>query len=210
MLSSVVLLYLKHSSRCDVPCQVTPSRVSSVIGTERQPHESATAVAPGATLAEPLTKTVGTQSVYRESEAQTDPFSPEYMIADGQVPEVLTLTHLAYGAGLPATEAELLIIERTRQKRLFTMMLPPATDQCSLDIRMALMEAQEFRDWADRERNIRELQEQRLVLLAEALQSRDERRELELSDKAREAQSVFLVSFRFPTGLEERIRTQEF
>ena len=137
----------------------------------------------GATLAEPLTKTVGTQSVYRESEAQTDPFSPEYMIADGQVPEVLRLTHLAYGAGLPATEAELLIIERTRQKRLFTMMLPPATDQCSLDIRMALMEAQEFRDWADRERNIRELQEQRLVLLAEALQSRDERRELELSDK---------------------------
>jgi hypothetical protein len=137
----------------------------------------------GATLAEPLTKTVGTQSVYRESEAQTDPFSPEYMIAAGQAPEVLTLTHLAYGAGLPATEAELLIIERTRQKRLFTMMLPPATDQCSLDIRMALMEAQEFRDWADRERNIRELQEQRLVLLAEALQSRDERRELELSDK---------------------------
>ena len=31
---------------------------------------------------EPATKTVGTQSVYRESEAQTDPYSPEYVATD--------------------------------------------------------------------------------------------------------------------------------
>eukprot|EP00932_Pfiesteria_piscicida_P001830 SRR837773.11779.p1 GENE.SRR837773.11779~~SRR837773.11779.p1 ORF type:complete len:709 (-),score=332.11 SRR837773.11779:130-2256(-) len=138
----------------------------------------------GATLApEPATKTVGTQSVFRESEAQTDPFSPEYYIAPNQVPEVLTLTHLTYGHGLPASEAELQIIERTRQKRLFQQMLPPPTDEFSLAVRMQLMEMQEFREWADREKQIKELQEKRLTLLKAALLERDANRESKHVDK---------------------------
>jgi hypothetical protein len=44
-----------------------------------------------------------TQSDYRESEAQTDPYTPEYVITDGSNPELLTLANLSYGAGLPAT-----------------------------------------------------------------------------------------------------------
>eukprot|EP00434_Breviolum_minutum_P014394 symbB.v1.2.012691.t3/scaffold880.1/size155533/13 len=107
--------------------------------------------------AEPPTKTVATQSVYRESEAQTDPYSPDYQISS-QVPEVLQLTHLTYGAGLPASEAELQIIERTRQKRIFKQMLPPPCDEFGMEVRVQLMEAQEFREWADRDRTIRELQ----------------------------------------------------
>merc|ERR1719446_1096596 len=130
------------------------------------------------------TKTVGTQSVYRESETQTNPYSPDYYVKfPNQVPEVLTLTHLTYGAGLPATEAELAIIERTRQKRLFEAMLPPPTDDLNLNIRTQLMEAQEFRNWADRERTIRELQEKRLALLKEALAERNEKREGAQDDK---------------------------
>ncbi|CAK0848496.1 unnamed protein product [Prorocentrum cordatum] len=112
-----------------------------------------------------------------------DPFSPEYFVRPDQVPEVLSLTNLTYGAGLPATEAELAIIERTRQKRLFVQMLPPPTDEQNMEIRMQLMEAQEFRDWADRERQIRELQEKRLVLLQRALEERDGKREKAQEDK---------------------------
>eukprot|EP00929_Paragymnodinium_shiwhaense_P007851 TRINITY_DN111766_c0_g1_i1.p1 TRINITY_DN111766_c0_g1~~TRINITY_DN111766_c0_g1_i1.p1 ORF type:complete len:699 (-),score=251.90 TRINITY_DN111766_c0_g1_i1:171-2267(-) len=137
----------------------------------------------GMTMPEPKVKTVGTQSVYRESEAQTDPFSPEYYVVPGQVPEVLTLTHLTYSQGLPVTETELKIIERTRQKRLFEQMLPPPTDEFNLEVRMSLMEAQEFRDWAERERHIRELQEKRLQLLKEALAARDDKREQSQNDK---------------------------
>jgi len=136
-----------------------------------------------ATMAEPATKTVGTQSVYRESEVQTDPFSPEYNIGPNQVPEVLTLTHLAWGTGLPATEAELQIIERTRQKRLFQQMLPPPSDDFSLEVRMQLMEVQEFREWADREAQIKDIQARRLQLLREALAKRDESRESAQNDK---------------------------
>mmetsp|Transcript_6333 Transcript_6333/g.14507 ORF Transcript_6333/g.14507 Transcript_6333/m.14507 type:complete len:703 (-) Transcript_6333:77-2185(-) len=131
----------------------------------------------GVNVADPPTKTVGTQSVFRESEAQTDPYSPDYQIQPNQVPEVLQLTHLTYGAGLPATEAELQIIERTRQKRLFKQMLPPPCDEFGMDVRVQLMEAQEFREWADRERTIRELQDKRLKLLEQALGERDMKRE---------------------------------
>merc|ERR550514_2598668 len=106
------------------------------------------------------TRTVATQSVYRESEAQTDPYSPDYVVAPGSVPEALTLTHLAYARGLPASQAEILIIERTRQKRLFESCLPPPTDEFSYMVRARLMEAQEFKDW-------------RLELLKAALGERD-------------------------------------
>lgn len=126
-------------------------------------------------VAEPKSKTVGTQSLYRESESQTDPYSPDYVVAPNSVPEVLTLTHLTYGMGLPATEAEIKIIERTRQKRLFENMLPPPTDEFSYQVRAQLMEAHEFRDWAERERQITELQDRRLTLLKEAIGHRDEK-----------------------------------
>merc|ERR1719443_1002914 len=136
-----------------------------------------------AAIPESRTKTVGTQSVYRESETQTNPYSPDYFIVPNQVPEVLTLTHLTYGAGLPATEAELAIIERTRQKRLFEAMLPPPTDDLNLNLRCQLMEAQEFRNWADREKTIRDLQEKRLELLKVALGERTLKREANQDDK---------------------------
>jgi len=142
------------------------------------------AASQGATMVpEGKTKTVGTQSVYRESEVQTDPYSPDYFIVPNQVPEVLTLTHLTYGAGLPATEAELAIIERTRQRRLFESMLPPPTDEFNLSLRAQLMEQQEFRNWAEREKTIRELQEKRLELLKVALEERGAKREAEQDDK---------------------------
>mmetsp|Transcript_2000 Transcript_2000/g.4511 ORF Transcript_2000/g.4511 Transcript_2000/m.4511 type:complete len:591 (-) Transcript_2000:95-1867(-) len=135
------------------------------------------------TLHEPKTKAVGTQSLYRESEAQTVPYSPDYFIGPNQVPEILTLTHLTYGSGLPVTEAELQMIERTRQKRLFEQMLPPPTDECNLEVRSKLMEAAEFREWAERERNIKDLQERRLELLRTAMAERTKRRDMGQDEK---------------------------
>jgi Cilia- and flagella-associated protein 91 len=48
---------------------------------------------------------------FRESEAQTDPFTPEYLIEKDNAPEVLTIAHLKYGRGLPASMAEMELIE---------------------------------------------------------------------------------------------------
>ena len=43
------------------------------------------------------TRTVGTQSDYRESETQTDPWTAPYTIRPGSAPEVLALQSLSYG-----------------------------------------------------------------------------------------------------------------
>ena len=45
----------------------------------------------------PLTRTVMVQTDYRDSETQTDPYSPEYVIQPGTQPELLTLATLAFG-----------------------------------------------------------------------------------------------------------------
>ena len=37
------------------------------------------------------------QTDYRDSETQTDPYSPEYVVRPGSQPELLTLTSLTYG-----------------------------------------------------------------------------------------------------------------
>ena len=43
------------------------------------------------------TRSVMVQTDYRDSEAQTDPYSPEYVIRPGSQPEILTLSSLTYG-----------------------------------------------------------------------------------------------------------------
>lgn len=48
-------------------------------------------------VSSPLHKTVETQTDYRDSEAQTDPYTPEYVVKPGEQPELLTLATLSYG-----------------------------------------------------------------------------------------------------------------
>ena len=45
----------------------------------------------------PFTKVAQTQTDYRESETQTDPYSPDYVVRPGTKPELLTLALLTYG-----------------------------------------------------------------------------------------------------------------
>ncbi|CAD7927328.1 unnamed protein product [Amoebophrya sp. A25] len=123
------------------------------------------------------TRTVGTQSMYRESEAQTVPYTPDF-VATTPAPEILTLQNLTFDNGLPATLFEVKIIERTRQKRIFEQMLPPTTDEFSLAVRAQLLEQQEFKEWAERERQIVSLQERRLAMVKELIAEREMNRKV--------------------------------
>ena len=113
-----------------------------------------TAVAPHLLLAPPVrsevnknqnviqevaTKDAEVQTMYRESEAQTVPYTPEYMLVDGNMPEVLLLKDLTYDNGLPIGHKELEMIEQARAKRETEMNLPPFTDEASLALRRYLM-----------------------------------------------------------------------
>jgi hypothetical protein len=63
---------------------------------------------------EPLTKAVGVQTKYRDSEAQTNPYTPQFVVnEDREEPEVLMLDGLGEGS-LPAGAKEITMIERAR------------------------------------------------------------------------------------------------
>ncbi|KAM9343962.1 cilia- and flagella-associated protein 91-like [Pholidichthys leucotaenia] len=119
--------------------------------------------------------TVGVQTDYRESESQTDPYSPEYVVQPGTTPsELLQLAALTWGRGLPAGLPEVEMIERARAKRIWEASLPPQEDMSQLDKRRRMMEEIEAKEWAFREEQIQKLQEERLAVLKELLTWRNE------------------------------------
>uniref|UniRef100_A0A8C7Q5S2 Cilia- and flagella-associated protein 91 n=1 Tax=Oncorhynchus mykiss TaxID=8022 RepID=A0A8C7Q5S2_ONCMY len=126
-------------------------------------------------LPTPFQRTMGVQTDYRDSEAQTDPYTPEYVVRPGTArPELLTLATLTWGRGLPAGLAEVEMIERTRVKRAWEATLPPMDDLSQLDKRKRMMDEMERKEWAFREDEIQKLQEARLALLMGLLRQREE------------------------------------
>jgi hypothetical protein len=125
------------------------------------------------TLEPPKTKTVQIQTDYRESEAQTDPYTPEYVVRPGSQPEVLTIATLSYGKGLPAGLAQVIMIERARAKRAWEATLPPLSDMSQIEKRRRMMEEQECLEWSYREEEIASIQEERMELMKKLLQQRE-------------------------------------
>ncbi|XP_051564471.1 cilia- and flagella-associated protein 91 [Myxocyprinus asiaticus] len=126
----------------------------------------------------PFQRSVGIQTDYRESETQTDPYTPNYVVRPGTAPpELLTLATLTWGHGLPAGLAEVEMIERARMKRAWEATLPPLDDLTQLDKRRRMMEEMERKEWAFREEDIEKLQEARLTLLMQLLRQREEKQD---------------------------------
>uniref|UniRef100_A0A8C2ZKS6 Cilia- and flagella-associated protein 91 n=1 Tax=Cyclopterus lumpus TaxID=8103 RepID=A0A8C2ZKS6_CYCLU len=124
---------------------------------------------------QPTHVTVGVQTDYRESETQTEPYSPEYVVQPGTTPsELLQLAALTWGRGLPAGLAEVEMIERARAKRAWEATLPPLADLSQLEKRRRMMEVMEVKEWAFRDGEIQKLQEARLTVLKDLLRQRDE------------------------------------
>ena len=65
----------------------------------------------------------------RESETQTDPYTPDYVVPAGMEPEVLDIHDWKYGDKLPAGMEQMLTIDRMREKRKFEDALPPTSDE---------------------------------------------------------------------------------
>ncbi|XP_049680191.1 cilia- and flagella-associated protein 91 [Accipiter gentilis] len=121
----------------------------------------------------PKLRTLGTQTDYRDGEAQTDPCSPEYVVPSGSVPELLTLATLTWGRGLPAGLAEVEMIERAREKRAWEATLPTMDNASQIMKRRKMMDDMERKEWAFREQEIEKLQEVRLEVLKKLLQRRE-------------------------------------
>ncbi|NXO34059.1 CFA91 protein, partial [Locustella ochotensis] len=118
--------------------------------------------------------TLGTQTDYRDGEAQTDPYSPEYIVRSGSVPEILALATLTWGRGLPAGQAEMEIIDRIREKRAWEAALPPMDSPSNIAKRLKMMEDMERKEWAYREEEIEKLQNAKMEVFKKLLQRREE------------------------------------
>ncbi|XP_054966308.1 cilia- and flagella-associated protein 91 isoform X5 [Pan paniscus] len=125
-------------------------------------------------LSIPSKSTVGTQTDYRDADVQTDPYSPEYVVCQDSIPELLTLATLTWGRGLPAGQAEVEMIERARKKRAWEATLPALSDTSQFEKRRKMMNEMERKEWAFREQEIEKLQEIRLEVLKELLRKREE------------------------------------
>ena len=137
---------------------------------------------------EPKSKTVGTQSDYRENEAQTTPWDPEAVVPaepsakqrylsernNCEVPELLTLRDMKFAEGLPPGLQEVKRIEKMREKRAFEATLPPLNDLERLPLRQAMIEEWETKEWQERADEIQGVQDERLALLEQALLVREE------------------------------------
>ncbi|NXH12464.1 CFA91 protein, partial [Bucco capensis] len=121
--------------------------------------------------------TLGTQTDYRDGEAQTDPYTPEYVVQRGSLPELLTLATLTWGRGLPAGLAEVEMIERAREKRAWEATLPAKGDASQLEKRRKMIDAMERKEWAFREQEIKKLQEMQLEVFKKLLLRQEETRQ---------------------------------
>ncbi|RTG84039.1 uncharacterized protein DC041_0002821 [Schistosoma bovis] len=123
--------------------------------------------------------------MYRDSEAQTDPYSPLYVVNTGENLETLKLTSLSYGYGLPVGLFDVERIERARQRREIEENLPPYKDIANNLVQIAkrrkILEGLENREWYFREREVEAMQEVRLNVIVQLLRRREQRKQEAIS-----------------------------
>jgi hypothetical protein len=123
---------------------------------------------------EPPTKNAEVQTMFRESEAQTTPYTPEYVLEEGADPEILMLKNLTYQNGLPVGNKELEMIEHARTKRELENNMLPFTDEACFNVRKNMMEQQELKEYKLREIEVESQRNKRLEVLQRTLNEREE------------------------------------
>ncbi len=141
------------------------------------PTETIDPLAPVEEIEELPVKNQEVQTQYRDSESQTNPYTPDFFVKDGTEPEVLLLKDMTFGNGLPVGKKEVMMIEQARSKRELETNLPPFTDEAGLILRKRLMEAQEMKEFHMRESEIDQKRQARLEAIDMALKDHDESNE---------------------------------
>ncbi|RNF15800.1 hypothetical protein TcG_06783 [Trypanosoma cruzi] len=126
-----------------------------------------------------VSRDVGMQTVYRENEAQTVPYTPEYYIPEGgdPNPEVLGIRQLKWNDGLPAGMEEVELIQRLRRRRAVEASLPPETDAKSAEERYRTLYELEKQERKECEDHMAKIRQRRLDSIRDALMERERARE---------------------------------
>ncbi|KEG09855.1 hypothetical protein DQ04_04531050 [Trypanosoma grayi] len=121
----------------------------------------------------------GIQTVFRENEAQTLPYTPDFYIPEGgdPNPEVLGLRDLKWNDGLPAGTEEVELIQRLRRRRALEASLPQETDAKTAEVRFRALYELEEQERKEREEHMEKIRQRRLNGIRDALMERDRARE---------------------------------
>ena len=145
-------------------------------------------VTSAASLAEPTSRTVATQSIFRESDAQTDPYSPDVAPAAaatikqqllsaqhhcGDTSELARLADMRFALGNKPGADDVAQVMRLRARRAYEATLPPADNLETLPQRLAMLEQWEQQEWDEREAGLQQRQEERLDKLRQAIFARE-------------------------------------
>ena len=135
------------------------------------------------------TRSLGCQTLMRESEAQTIPAPFGVVKQDNTFQEIFELKDFHYGNGLPVEMHDIELIAKAREKRAFNDALPPLSDEANFNLRNKLTNEQETREWRQKEKEIEEINEKRLLTLQQFLENREkefEKKRLEKIDRLKE------------------------
>ena len=119
------------------------------------------------------TRSLGCQTLMRESEAQTIPAPFGTVKQDNTFQEIFELKDFHYGNGLPVEMHDIELIAKAREKRAFNDALPPLSDEANFNLRNKLTNEQETREWRQKEKEIEEINEKRLLTLQQFLENRE-------------------------------------
>ena len=134
---------------------------------------------------------VGIQTMYRDSEAQTDAYTPDFVLPSADAaPDVLLLANLeaggAAGHALPGGLPEVEYLEELRARRELEASLPPLTDEASFEVRRSLMEQLESRAWEWHESEAKSNSDRRVDAIMDAVRSREAAREFRSQQRLEE------------------------
>lgn len=122
-------------------------------------------------------KTTGCQTTYRESSAQTNPYLPEGFLKNENqdIPEIVHVADLLDSTTYPGLK-EVEIIERARNRRKWELSLPSKMPK-DIPERVVAVEAFEWEEWMNREKNINDCQLTRMQIVADLVAKREKENE---------------------------------
>ncbi|XP_058450439.1 cilia- and flagella-associated protein 91-like [Malaya genurostris] len=126
------------------------------------------------TIVEPRFKDAASQTVYRDSSAQTQPWMPKAILKDAELgtPEVVYVAEMLQHTRYPGVN-EVEIIERARKKRNWEYALGSCDSPDEWALQKLTLQIFEWEEWVARERQIDRYQMLRLQLVAKIMNKRE-------------------------------------
>ncbi|CCW60886.1 unnamed protein product [Phytomonas sp. EM1] len=143
---------------------------------------------------------VAVQTMYRENDTQTDPYSPDYYIPDDapKDPEILELKELTWqNKGLPAGQEEVELILRLRRRREVERSLQTSSKDPAVieENHKKLRELEEI-EWKEHEERVEKLNGRRLERMKTLLLDKESTREAINEDRLAHIKDTYMSALR--------------